>query len=512
MGTVALLGLAVGGLLIWAAWAKFKEMRSKHGMHNLIFRALTMRPLRGHRRTDATFFRQSTDRASGKSRGRHHRAGWHNLLISLGVIVGLAATLYGLVHNRFWTLAGLAAAALAAAALGVIVGVRRGRTWHRNRAVIAPLAVAAETIIDPDRSLSTHRGSMITMAPDWLTRPSGELGVMTLPDSFHANPAQREALEGLISARLPRPVQFGWRTDKMPQQVRIMARPPMPSMVPLASVMGELQNRKPHMIYLGRDASGQAHWWDRSQEDPHAAVHGGSRRGKTSLLLSIASQELAGGGRVTAIDPKRVSLVALSGIPGVTLLSDPRDVHGMWDGVAGFHAMILDRFEGLSADPTLEFAHELLMIDEVSMFAGMSRQVWQAEKGRSDPALPPVWNDLAGCVWLGAQVHAHVVVAGQRLDYAVLGGMLGSFGIRLLAGYGPTDYARLVGVPPYVKPQKPRGRFLLFEGGELNWLQLVFAEPDEWRDYARRRRALRQRPAIVPAPDPGGNGQRPVRA
>jgi hypothetical protein len=215
------------------------------------------------------------------------------------------------------------------------------------------------------------------------------------------------------------------------------------------------------------------------------AIHGGSRRGKTSLLLLIAAQELRRGAeRVTGIDPKRVSLLALAGCgPAVELHNDPRDVPGMWAGVARFRALVEQRYDLLTDDPTREFAPALLIIDEVSMFAGMSAAHWRKVKAKSDPALPPVWDDVSAVVWMGAQANAYAVAAGQRLDYQILGGMLGSFGVRMLAGYGPADYARLVGVPPYLRSQKPRGRFLLYTGGELDWIQLVFGEPDELRAW-----------------------------
>jgi hypothetical protein len=186
---------------------------------------------------------------------------------------------------------------------------------------------------------------------------------------------------------------------------------------------------------------------------------------------------------VTAVDPKRVSLLALAGVPGVELLNDPRDVEGMWAGVGRFRDLVEARYEVLAADPTAEFRRSLLILDEVSMLSGMWAQHWRRVKERSDPALPPVWDDVAACVWMGAQCGAHVIVAGQRLDYQILGGMLGSFGVRMLAGYAPQDYARLVGVPPFLRSQKPRGRFLVYAGGELDWIQLVFAEPNEVRSW-----------------------------
>src|SRR6185437_16127497 len=115
------------------------------------------------------------------------------------------------------------------------------------------------------------------------------------------------------------------------------------------------------------------------------------------------------------------------------------------------------------------------------------------------------WADVPASVWQGGQVNAHVVVAGQRLDHAILGGMLGSFGVRLLAGFHPADYVRLVGVPPVQRSQKPRGRFLLYEGGETTWLQLVYADPAELRDYALE--TVRQRSDLGAQ---GGQGHRDI--
>ena len=37
--------------------------------------------------------------------------------------------------------------------------------------------------------------------------------------------------------------------------------------------------------------------------------------------------------------------------------------------------------------------------------------------------------------------------------------------------------------PPVRRSQQPRGRFLLYVGGGLDWVQLVFAEPGEVRSW-----------------------------
>jgi hypothetical protein len=282
-------------------------------------------------------------------------------------------------------------------------------------------------------------------------------------------------------------------------------------LVPFAELRAAHQACELGKMLLGVIADGSYRHWDTSSEDPHIAIHGGSRRGKTTLLLLTAGQIIrqwrrqplpagapeCAAGRVTAIDPKRVSLLALAGVPGVELLNDPRDVEGMWAGVGRFRELVEDRYEVMAADPTAEFRRALLMLDEVSMLSGMWDQHWRHAKKRSDPALPPVWEDVAACVWMGAQCGAHVIVAGQRLDYRILGGMLGSFGVRMLAGYGPQDYARLVGVPPFLRSQKPRGRFLLYAGGDLDWIQLVKVD-DPDGDYSALRSWLLETPAGAP--------------
>jgi hypothetical protein len=285
--------------------------------------------------------------------------------------------------------------------------------------------------------------------------------------------------------------------------LNVTRAPVPPTMVRWADVLAELEACEPGKVLLGVDAAGEFRHGDLGLEDPHWAVNAGSRRGKTSLLLSISAQvlrqalavELPPGApecareRVTGIDPKRVSLEALAGVPGVELYNDPRDVEGMWAGVAAFRQFMEDRVEAYQADRTIEFRRSLLIIDEVNQCSAMWDHHWRKVKAKGDPATPPVWDDIAAVAWMGAQFRCNIVVVGQRLDAGVLKGLRDSFGVRLLAGYTPQQYAFLVGLPPYPRPQKPRGRFLLFEGGELSWLQLVKVdEPDgdytALRDYA----------------------------
>ena len=458
-------------------------------MIRVVGRFLFGKHLDGRARGDGSFWRRAVEAdphwlfANGSPWAR--AAGWHRSAARLAFV----AALYGLWRARHSTEWALTLAGGPLLGLALWGAWRKVTTWRLRRELVRPLSSALAPFLGVAPGAVE---SVLSVRPDFEDAESGEhVGDLGLPDHWAATSDQKARLEEVIGARFAVDLRFAWRTDLHPMIVNFNRAPMPPAVVPLAEVLAELEQLPQSKVLLGRASDGSMRYWDRSVEDPHMATHGGSRRGKSSLLLSIAAQELARGGRVTAIDPKWVSLAPLMGVPGFTLLRDPRDVHAMWAGIAGFRAMIEDRFEALSHDPTLEFGYELLMIDEVSMFGSITQQVWRAEKDKSDPALAPMWADLAGCVWLGAQVRAHVVVAGQRLDYQLLGGVLPSLGVRLLAGYGPADYARLVGVPPFRRSQKPRGRFLVYTGDDPEFVQLVKADDGSGdfttlRDFAMR--------------------------
>lgn len=437
----------------------------------------------GRALSDATFFRNGTQGQPGWfGAGRESRwvlaAGWKRVAVRL-VLVAVAAGLVCWRGGTLWIL-GLAGGPLAG--LGLVRLVRAVRLrWHRG-SLERPLSAALAPYLGiPPRSVE----DALSVRPDFEDAEGLEhVGALVLPDDWAATGGQRATVQEVIGARFGIGLDYHWRTTDYPMVVNFTRSPVPPTMVRLADVLDQLAARPAHKVLLGLDAAGTMRAWDRSQEDPHVLTSGGSRRGKTSLLLSVAAQELAAGGRVTAIDPKFIGLTALAKVPGCTVLSDPRDLHAMWSAVEAFRLVIEDRFEALSHDPTLEFPAELLIVDEVSLFAALSARLWRVEKAKSDPALAPVWDDIAMSVFTGAQANARVFVAGQRIDFNTLGGTIGSYGVRLLAGYTAQDYARLVGVSPFLRSQKPRGRFLLYEGGETTWLQLIFGDPEEWADYA----------------------------
>jgi hypothetical protein len=447
------------------------------------WRFATGQHMDGRKRSDATFWRPGTSGGAhwwgvGEASRWARMSGSQRFAVRfLGVDLVIGWLWYRALTEHLLVL-------ILGPGLGVLIfkGRQSWYGWEHRRELVQPTAAAlAPFLAATPRTVQDG----MTIEPGFADAKGGEHVLrLQLPDEWPATPDLKARVEQVIEARLGIDVKWSWQTAKYPMFLTASRSPVPPSEVPLLEVLSDLRKCPASKVLLGRSADGSLHYWDRANEDPHIAIHGGSRRGKTSLLLSLAAQDLARGGMVTAIDPKRISLIDLAGLRGVTLCNNPRDLPAMWAAVREFREMVEDRFDQLERDPTVEFPVALLLIDELSMFSAMSAALWRKVKEKGDPAVPEVWADVAACVWLAAQVHGHVVVAGQRLDYAVLGGMLGSFGVRMLAGYQQQDYARLVGQTPFLRSQKPRGRFLLYEGGELTWLQLVFGEPEAWRDYA----------------------------
>lgn len=477
--------------------------KPEHSLSVVVFRLLRGKHWHGQPLSDATFWSPGTQGPPHWwGRGRPSRwalmAGWQRAAFwwtLLAVLVGLWRWRTG----TEWVLAGVGGPAFGVLVWRAWRAVRRAA--HRRR-LERPLAGALAPYLGTSPAVVE---SGLNVRHDYEDAASGEyVASVVLPDHWAATPDQRRLVEDVVSARFGAELRYQWRTSAYPMRLNVTRAPVPPARVAFADVREAIDASPADRLVLGKSADGSLVCWDRSAEDPHAAVHGGSRRGKTSLLLLLAAQELRHGGRVVAIDPKRVGLLPLAGMgPAVELHNDPRNVEGQWQAIARFRQLVEDRYDQLEADPTAEFPHALLIIDEVSQFSAQSAAAWRQVKERSDPALPPVWSDVAAVLWMGAQAHCHVVLAGQRLDYNLLGGLLGSFGIRMLAGFQPVDYARLVGVPPVQRSQKARGRFLVYAGGELTWTQLAYGDADELRGWVLEGRQAASQAASHPVPDVG---------
>jgi hypothetical protein len=489
MSAIVIMGLFVFFVMGRFVLKALGEFVKHHGLHWLVFRALVLRPLHGKKKSDATFWRGSSDRASGKSSGRHHRAGIVNLGITLAVLGLVCSVGYGLLVDRTLTEVLTVLTVAAGIVLGSVLGVRAARRARRNRHVVRPLAVAAEAIIDPDGSLGTRLGSMITMERDWQTIKRGPIGKMIVPDDFHANEGQRTQLEALISSRLPVPVKFRWQTVKSPFSVTILASPAMPRTVPFRRYVDQLEALGPDEFGVGVDGDGEVYVADHGGDTPWHARCAGSGTGKSTGFQIKTAQILHKDpdAEVHAFDTKQISFEPLRGVPRLTIYNDMADIWSAWYRLAG----IMDqRYRDMKADPTAidRMNNIWIEVDEGNDMAVQLVGHYRANvRQPGEPNQPPIWLEaIAPILWKGRQVKIRGEFMLQNMLERYLGGLSlrPSFGVIGMAGYKPNQWKTIIGTTPVPKLQTGPGRICMVRGAEETWVQGFFDLPDFIRDYA----------------------------
>ena len=478
--------LAVSALLTLLTLGWLAESVKHHGMGRLTRRFLLGHPMNGQARTDCGYFRRGSKATGGNRASKwHHLPHAHRAGIRVTMLAGTGAACYGYFTARSITEIGVSAVAVCGIAYGLRKADKAVKLRIHVRGVTGPLAATLAPLLGISYEAAL---GVISVRPGYAKSAGQEtIGTVVLPDNYAANPGQREAIDHLLRTRLGVEIELGWHVTGHPKTLSIIRAAIPPVMWRFADALPVIRALGTGKILLGVTGKGSNKVWDLTREDPHMFVSANTRRGKTRLLLLIVTQFLhQGAERVTAIDPKRVGIdTALAGIPGVDVHCDPGNVQDFWDAIARFRVFMDTRIKQYAADRTLTFPRALLVIDEVSQFAAQSRQLWDRTRKVGQPAIPPVWDDLAAVCWQGAQFGCHVLVFGQRIDHRTLGGMIDSFGTRLLAGYQKNTYERLVGIPPMPASQKPRGRFLFYNGGEYAvFIQVPYGEDIELRAWA----------------------------
>lgn len=478
------------GIIGITALAAFVSFVRAHGPARVAWRFATGHHLDGKRRTDAGFLRRGvrtfdpTGRASRWAHLPHaHRAG-----IRWAVSVLACSLIWGAHTHPLATVVALALLGAAGAVMGVVRAWRAVVMLRHRHQLESPLALALSPVLAVTPQVA---GAALAVTHGYADTKGGEpVARLELPSHFHADSDQQRRIESLFESRLGVDCRFKWRMSKSPMFCEVTRAPVPPDMVPLPEVLEDIDRCKEGQVILGKDSNGRIFHGDFLNEDPHWGVSAGSRRGKSTLLCMTAAQLLRQGAeRVTGVDPKMTSLDAIVGLPRVDIHNDPRNVQDMWNAIHDFRLFMEARMDAYAADRTLEFERALLIVDEVNQFSGMSTDHWREIKEKGDPAQPPVWRDLAAIGWMGAQFKCNMIVVGQRLDTTATGGqgLRDSFGIRMLAGFTPQQWNFLVGSHPIPRSQKPRGRFIVVNGGEQTWVQLTYGSEQEIRDLASKR-------------------------
>jgi hypothetical protein len=527
------------GLLLLAAlfvheavWAfRHGACKPAHCECSRLHKFLAGRPAHGHTVTDATYWRPANkDLTQAKTVGPWLKLpGWKRRVIRTGPFLAAAGLLIT------WQLSAAVLAVLAPFLAAAFSGrarraLRRAASrapgwlrWrHRNRVQTMGMLLASVT-----GTAASQVESGITWNPDYANaKPGDEVARWVLPRGLKATAGEKSSAQEVWQSRIGFALTFSWQLD-VDEPVLVMKRAfELPGIVFLHDVLEKVRALPEHKTAIGLDDRGNLVTWNWNTENPHGLLNAGSRHGKTETEMAMVAQVLEKGGQVTYVDVKRVSIQGLTGIPGLTLADDPRDMVGMWLTIDKWGKKLDQRIDERKEDPTCEFDRDLLVLEEVNQFSEMCDEFWEnwpeedeewehtiLWKPRRAKKTPPIWRVVRKGVWEGAFAKMNVLIAGQNIEAQTVKGVRNSIGMRLMGGYQPQNWKALVGTTPVPAAPPVKGRWCMINGSSQTWVQALIADLDAnksaaiWRDYAR---AGRRMDGTVPVSGPftvASNGQ-----
>lgn len=504
MSEAQIIGVGVVLVLIAVPWALGKRGRELAGRW-LLGRPMTGRPYR----TDATWLRRGVKLLHHAPVGKFwYRPAWQRAGIRHGVTFVVLALIVGwTTHPKATTIT-----VSAVIVVGLALVIRSQIRIHRLRAHRAEIIMPLHSVLSSVLALPADlRPDAYINVPLNYKEDNAAPVVITLPARYSMTTAERTMLKEVVLPRLDlsaSTADVNFEAKGIPRMVITMAPQP-PKRVPWSTMLGEFAKNGPGEVVLGKDARGNVYRGNFNSDDPHWGASCGSRRGKSTMLQCTAAQLGVQDVNMTAtfIDVKRTSFAALAGVPGFRIANNPRDLEGMWSAIHDFRLEMDRRMDVTDDDATAEFPMNVLFLDEVNQFSAMTKSHWRKIKEKGDPNIAPVWEDVAACVWQGAQFRCHLVVVGQRLDDAAFGGngLRDSLGFRALAGFRPQQWMMLIGTTPVPRSRPERGRWIYSDGEENTWVQNVLASPEEIRNYlmAARRPSTAGGPVRPAAAEPG---------
>lgn len=468
------------------------------GPDSWVWRFVAGQPLDGRYRTDAKFFRRGRKALGPVAPGRwSYLAGGERLAVRLGVLCGVPAAGWEYwTHPTRTTILGAFLGVL-----GALWGVWRLREGWRRRRVYRRYILPLHRVLEPLLGLpATARPREYIAVPEtWATAEETPVRI-GLPPEFNSSPAAKRLVADAAMSKFPRMTHDN--TDAIFQTVGrpvllLKMAPQPPDLVIWAEHADTIRALPPGKTFVGLGARNKPyiHDWN-SGELVHFGVSVNTGGGKSNAIVGWLAQELRKGASATFIDPKHSFLPeVLQGHPRFTLANDPDDPHEFWDKIFAFEREMDRRGKIIRKDRTQEFPLAFLVLDELSEFADISSLLWEAIKADPEPfgydpvgkkAPSPLWRSLSRILRMGREFYCRVIVLTQRLDNKSTGGigLRDLFGTRALGKFRKNQWMMLDGSTPVPKSINKIGRWIYTDTDSYTWIQNVYGEPEELRDWA----------------------------
>lgn len=216
-------------------------------------------------------------------------------------------------------------------------------------------------------------------------------------------------------------------------RVKFVRSPGLPSMVdpplefPVVNRKAIRQLYKQAKIPFARDAHGFDIVWDFKQS-PHFLVAGPTSTGKTSLLMTVATQCARRGFNVVWIDPKGQDSPGLYALPNFSLVTRGFDDDGMVGHIAALRFLadtMRERYAAVKLNPNRadDFDPIVVITDEFSNLVMELMRFYQRFKHpKMDKGKFPTEEDVGTILRTARAVGIHMVIGLQRPDTAFIKG------------------------------------------------------------------------------------------
>lgn len=241
---------------------------------------------------------------------------------------------------------------------------------------------------------------------------------------------RRGVIEGMVSDALGGSWEADWSMAS--RRVRFVRSPGLPTMIdppldfPAVTRASIRRLYKQTVIPFGVDAYGNTISWDFKQS-PHMLIAGQTSSGKTSLLMTVATQCARRGFNVVEIDPKGFDSPGMRDWPNVSLVTAGTDEDGLVGHTAALRFIadtMRERLSQVKINPNRadDFDPIIVITDEFSNLVVALAEFYATYRSSKEKGAPPTTKDVGILLRTARAVGIHMAIGIQRPDTMFISG------------------------------------------------------------------------------------------
>ncbi|MEO3976773.1 hypothetical protein [Streptomyces sp. CAU 1734] len=376
------------------------------------------------------------------------------------------------------------AAAVAVPVL-VVAAIRgRGRRRHM-RTLVIPMSMALKDLLPGWDDHQRVRALNIPIDRSFVA--------IRLPDGWYDPGAVKDQMRELVQARMGGLWSGEWNLKSHPFGVVFTPQKPKPKLEPPEQVdffsdlvQEAIAGCVPGQLVLGIGDRLNAVKKEMTGETAMWALSVGSGGGKSSFLQMIITQLIRQRATVIGIDVKMASINCFEGVEGVHLYTDPGNIGDMRAAISWVAREVEARNYMKKNDPGKDFDRLTLILEEGNEFGDASKEWWNENKEKGEPAGDPIWGDIASIMRMGRHVNVTIIGVFQDLREAAVGsrGLRNMFRMIMMGNFNANQWKMIVNTSPVPESVDRAGRMMIIEGNRRKWIQVPYADPDAFREHS----------------------------